>query len=183
VDGTGWNEFIELNRMAFSEKLPKNSESRAIGVAMRLIKKTYPQIKWVVSFADGTQCGDGTIYRASGFVLTSIKENSTLIRLSDGSIAANVTYSKGKHILKNGGAKMPEGAEKLKGFQFRYIYFIDKSCRDKLTVPELPFSKIAEIGAGMYKGVKREKQAMAPPRVQRRGSTDPHAPDFPDYKG
>lgn len=32
------------------------------------------------------------------------------------------------------------------------MYFIDKSCKDKLTVPELPFSKIDEMGAGMYKG-------------------------------
>ena len=35
---------------------------------------------------------------------------------------------------------------------FRYIYFIDKSCRERLTVPIIPFSKIDEIGAGMYKG-------------------------------
>jgi len=42
----------------------------------------------------------------------------------------------------------------LKGYQLRYIYFIDKSCRAKLTVPEIPFSRIDEIGAGMYKGEK-----------------------------
>ena len=59
--------------MAFSEKLPRNSESRAISIAMKLIKKHYPHIDWVVLFADGTQCGDGTIYRASGFVLTDIR--------------------------------------------------------------------------------------------------------------
>ena len=74
VTSTGWNDFLELNRMAFSERLPRNSESRALGVAFRLIKKHYPHVEWVVSFADGTQCGDGTIYRASGFVLTGIKK-------------------------------------------------------------------------------------------------------------
>ena len=35
---------------------------------------------------------------------------------------------------------------------FRYIYLIDKTC--KITVPILPFSKIDEMGAGMYKGKK-----------------------------
>jgi len=44
------------------------------------------------------------------------------------------------------------GAEKMVGFQLRYIYLIDKSC--KITVPILPFSKIDEMGAGMYKGEK-----------------------------
>jgi hypothetical protein len=78
VSGTLWNEFIELNRMAFADWLPRNGESRCIGYAMRFIKKHYPHIKWVVSFSDGTQCGDGTIYRASGFVLTGIKENTQI---------------------------------------------------------------------------------------------------------
>ena len=41
---------------------------------------------------------------------------------------------------------------------FRYIYFIDQTYRDRLTVPIIPFSKIDEIGAGMYKG---EKVTMA----------------------
>jgi len=44
------------------------------------------------------------------------------------------------------------GAKPLQGFQLRYIYLIDKTC--KITVPILPFSKIDELGAGMYKGKK-----------------------------
>lgn len=39
VEGTGWNEFLELNRMAFDEYLPRNSESRCIGLSLRLIMK------------------------------------------------------------------------------------------------------------------------------------------------
>lgn len=78
VENTGWNEFIELNRMAFDEYLPKYSESRCIAITIKLIKKYAPQIKWIISFADGTQCGDGTIYRASGFQLTQIKRNTGL---------------------------------------------------------------------------------------------------------
>ena len=81
VSGTQWHEFIELNRMAFTDVLPRNSESRAIAIAMKLIKKHAPQVKWVVTFADGTQCGDGTIYRAAGFVLTGIRENENTWKL------------------------------------------------------------------------------------------------------
>ena len=46
------------------------------------------------------------------------------------------------------------GATPISGYQLSYIYFIDKSKRKDLTVPELPFSKIDELGAGMYKGEK-----------------------------
>ena len=60
---------------------------------------------------------------------------------------------KGKHILENNGkAKAPERFQMLEGFQLRYIYLIDKTC--EITVPIIPFSKIDEMGAGMYKGEK-----------------------------
>ena len=84
VKNTGWNEFIELNRMAFDDYLPKNSESRCIAISIKLIKKHYPHIKWIISFADGCQCGDGAIYRASGFKLVYIKQNSQLFELETG---------------------------------------------------------------------------------------------------
>ena len=97
VRNTGWNDFLELNRMAFSDRLPRNSESRALGVAFRLIKKHYPHIEWVISFADGTQCGDGTIYRAAGFVLTAIKKNNQIWAAPEGETFSRVTLTgKGK---------------------------------------------------------------------------------------
>lgn len=153
VEDTGWNEMLELNRMAFDDYLPKYSESRCISISIKLIKKNAPQIKWILSFADGTQCGDGTIYRASGFILTSIKENNSIIKLANGKVVASMTYTKGKNILKQGGrAGIPKDAEKLKGNMFRYIYLIDKNC--KIKVPILNFKEIDKQGAGMYKGKK-----------------------------
>ena len=83
VEGTGWNEFLELNRMAFDSVLPRNSESRALSISLRLIRKYAPQVKWVLSFADACSCGDGTIYRAANFVLTGMKRNEALCILPD----------------------------------------------------------------------------------------------------
>jgi hypothetical protein len=156
VEGTGWNDFIELNRMAFSDWLPRNSESRAISVAMKLIRKSYPHIEWVVSFADGTQCGDGTIYRASGFVLTGIKPNSQMLKMPDGSIIAKKTLDNPNHMGADGrfgsAHAKEQGAKPLSGFQLRYIYFLNPAARSRLTVPILPFSEIQKRGAGMYLG-------------------------------
>ena len=208
VTGTLWNEFIELNRMAFADWLPRNGESRALGYAFRFIRKQYPHIKWIVSFADGTQCGDGTIYRASGFVLTGIKQNDqiweaptgetfndTSIRpgiggererereqrvfsrtsLTDGrskkqqreamkelaKTISRTTTTKGNHILETGASSMKvykeAGWKPKPGFQLRYIFFLDPTARDRLTVPILPFSEIDRRGAGMYKGRPRQQ--------------------------
>ena len=196
VRGTKWNEFIELNRMAFADWLPRNGESRAIGYAMRWLKKTYPWLQWVISFADGTQCGDGTIYRASGFVLTSIKRNDQIWAAPDGSTFAEsdaksslskraelrkkiysrtsltdgrskqqqqqavavcrVSATKAGNILETGAASMASfkaaGFAPLPGYQLRYIYFLDPTARERLTVPVLPFSEIERRGASMYRG-------------------------------
>jgi len=158
VRDTKWHEFIELNRMAFTDVLPRNSESRALSIAMRLLRKYAPQVKWVITFADGTQCGDGTIYRAAGFVLTGIKDNKTILMMPDGSITTDITlnveqFNRGG----NAGYWKRNGAHPLVGFQLRYIYFIDPTYREKLTVPELPYSEIQRRGAGMYKGQPRER--------------------------
>lgn len=137
-----WNEMLELNRMAFDDYLPKYSESRCISISIKLIKKNAPQIKWILSYSDATQCGDGTIYRASGFKLTQINKNSTIYKLANGDVVA-----------KRGDSKYNfDGAKALKGFQNRYILIVDKKA--KLNVPEIAFNKIDEVGAGMYKGKK-----------------------------
>lgn len=142
TDNEKWNEMLELNRMAFNDYLPKNSESRCIAISIKLIKQNAPQIKWILSYSDATQCGDGTIYRASGFQLTQINKNSTIYKLANGEVVA-----------KRGDSKYNfNGSKAMQGYQNRYIYLIDKTC--KITVPILPFSKIDELGAGMYKGKK-----------------------------
>jgi len=163
VKGTLWNEFIELNRMAFADWLPRNGESRALGYAFRWMRKQYPQIKWCVSFADGTQCGDGTIYRASGFVLTGLKENNQIWQAPTGEVFSRTTTTKGNHILETGASSMKQykdaGWKPLPGFQLRYIYFLDPSARERLTVLVLPFSEIERRGAGMYRGKPRAGSA------------------------
>jgi hypothetical protein len=174
VEGTGWNGFIELNRMAFADWLPRNSESRAIAVAIRLIRKAYPHIEWVVSFSDATQCGDGTIYRASGFVLTGIKENCELWDVPGygKQHGMNFEFARPTPMQRELREKlnMPAatvtklmqaaGARPLPGFQLRYIYFLNPAARSRLTVPVLPFSEIQRRGAGMYLGKAKRADSM-----------------------
>ena len=179
VAGTPWWGMLELNRMAFAERLPRNSESRALGVALRFIRKHYPWVQWIVSFADATRCGDGTIYRAAGFVLTQIRRNLSIWAAPGGDLFSDVglktgakvrakamgiinqtTRTKGKHCrAARGSAGMKvfkdAGFAPLPGFQLRYIYFLDPTARARLTVPILPFSEIARRGAGMYRGKPR----------------------------
>jgi hypothetical protein len=164
VENTGWNEFIELNRMAFDDYLPKYSESRCIAISIKLIKKNAPQIKWIISFSDGTQCGDGTIYRASGFKLVSIVKSGQVFKFNNEVLHGKILWDRclvtGWTVSDKEMQKLRDKGntiERLLGYQLKYIYLIDKTC--KITVPILPFSKIDEMGAGMYKGKKVSLQS------------------------
>jgi hypothetical protein len=151
VRGTAWSEMIELNRLAFADWMPRNGESRCLAVAMRILRKQYPALKWVLSFADGVQCGDGTIYRAAGFVLTAIRRSKQILELADGRRVTRFALSKNVATMPNGRASTNIG-KPLAGYMFRYVYFLQPAARAQLTVPEVPYSKIAELGVGMYRG-------------------------------
>lgn len=174
VRGTLWNEMLELNRMAFDQFLPANSESRCIAISLKLIRKQAPHIKWILSYSDATHCGDGTIYRASGFDLTGYS-TSSMVELPErlwkynggGRYAhrmtlqakSNIMYKVTQAELKlNGAYKQMEwyaekwGTRVIEGYQFRYIKRLHPGL--ELTVPVLPYSTIDELGAGMYKGQK-----------------------------
>ena len=151
VEGTGWNDFIELNRMALAEWLPRNSESRCIAISLKLLKKNYPHLNWCISFADGTQCGDGAIYRATGFVLTDIRKNTN--------IKYNPKTGEQMHTIQAYHKKMSKEFVRdwvnMEGYQFRYVYFWEDKWRKRLTVDAIPYSRIDELGDGMYKGEAR----------------------------
>lgn len=166
VKDSKWNGMMELNRMAFSEHLPRFSESRAISLAFKWIKKNAPHIKWVISFADGTQCGHGTIYQASNFKLTQIKENSRLVELPSGEkihiLSMDVSQGGNKYsadMKKNGYTSVKKylddfykGWKPLTGYMYRYIYFLDKQAEKDFTGQYIPFSKIKELGIEMKRG-------------------------------
>ena len=166
------------------DEAPRNSESRFLGVAFRWLRANYPNLEWVLSFADATQCGDGTIYRATGFLLTQIRKNRTMY-LINGQPQANMTLTKGRHaIAQNGSASIlarttlntaklvkenngaagtkkvieKRGLELLEGYQLRYIKFLKPEARARLTCPVLSYEAIGEKGAGMYRGRRKDSR-------------------------
>jgi len=195
VRETPWNAMLDLHRLAFADWLPRNGESRCIGFAMRWLKKQYPWLQWVQSYSDATQCGDGIIYRASGFELVGINENKSMYRMPDGEVCCKIVFEPGFGGINSQGANNIKarygktgsgtstsflksiGATLLKGFQLRYIYFLDPTARDRLTVPILPFSEIDKRGAGMYKGIKKSSAdsivANAPGHQPGEGGAEP----------
>jgi hypothetical protein len=190
VRDTPWNGYLDLHRLALADDLPRNSESRALGVAMRLMRRHYPHVQWVLSYADAAQCGDGTIYRAAGFLLTAIKRNTSMWRLPDGTVHASIVFEPGFGGSSHGGVKgrygksgsetstaflRRIGAEQLPGYQLRYLYPLDPTVPDRLTVPVIPYDAIPPA-VRMYRGVRAAEAGHVDPSQDHSGGATPTRP-------
>lgn len=68
VKGTLKNQYLELNRMWLSDDIEtKYSENQAFSYSIKFIKRKYPTIKWIQSFADERCGGFGIVYQACSF--------------------------------------------------------------------------------------------------------------------
>lgn len=144
VANTGIKEYLELNRMWLDDACPRNSESMALSYSIKYIKKKYPAIKWIQSFADERCGGFGIVYQAANFGYYG-QHIAEFIEL-DGEIYHGGMLRRDNHWTKTEGlegiggkvGKMPtaqrlkaggDRAETKKLRQFRYIYFINKRCQ------------------------------------------------------
>jgi len=123
------------------------------------------------TFADATQCGDGTIYRVSGWELSGFRQNRTIFEFVNCKRFAAITLEahwQGEtvrqlcadldvpHEYRTRTQWVRLGlARPLPGFQLRYMAFRDQSVRDLLTVSMLPNSAVDEAGARMIRGQVR----------------------------
>lgn len=144
VAGTAGEEYLELNRMWLSDEAPRNSESRAIAFSIRYIKKRFPRVQWIQSFAD-ERCGRfGVVYQAANFKFYG-EHLSTFWEL-DGVVYHNVIMTNGsdqsqaaRNLRENRDRAIQHDLR-----QFRYIYYIDRRAIKRCLLKERPYPKHGE---------------------------------------
>ena len=146
VEGTKMDQYLELNRMWIEDGAGTYPESRAISCATKYIKRKYPKIKWVQSFADERCGGFGIVYQACSFSYYG-EHNSTFWEL-DGETFHNSIKTREKAGLR--GYKLlndPANSKRIKKHtlrQFRYIKFIDGKWKKRCLLKERKFPKYYE---------------------------------------
>lgn len=143
VKDTAIDQYLELNRMWLDDKAERNSESKAISYAIKYIKKKYPKIKWVQSFADERCGGFGIVYQACNFQFYG--EHKSIFWTLDGECFHNSIKTSEKAGPR--GYKLlnaPENIERVTSEslrQFRYLFFIDKSWEKKCLLKKQKYLK------------------------------------------
>jgi len=141
VSGTEIDEYLELNRMWLHDDAPRNSESQAISYAIKYIRRKFPKIKWIQSFAD-ERCGKfGIVYQAANFKYFG-EHDSTFWQLGDewyhnSLMTRNPELSKSAAFIQ----KHKEDAIPITLRQFRYIYFIDRRVEKNCVLTMVPAPK------------------------------------------
>jgi len=141
VTGTQKNEYLELNRMWIADNVGKYPESRAISYSLKYIRRKYPKIMWIQSFADERCGGFGIVYQACSF--NYFGEHNSLFWTLDGNIYHNSLMTRNPSLSKSAKYlqenKNRATSEKLR--QFRYIKFLDQRAKKKCTLKEQPYPK------------------------------------------
>ena len=141
VSETEMDEYLELNRMWLDDVAPRNSESMAISYTIKYIKKRFPKIKWIQSFAD-ERCGKfGIVYQAANFKYFG--EHTAIFWTLDGVIYHNSLMTRDRKLSKSA-AIIQDGKDRATSEalrQFRYIYFIDKKYEKNVLLKQKQYEK------------------------------------------
>lgn len=135
-------EYLELNRMWLCDSAPKNSESRAISMAIKLIRRKEPKIKFIQSFSDERCRLSGRVYQAANFIYCGM--HLGIFWELDGEFYHNSLMTDTKrmhsprasHLLIN---KDRAFRHKLK--KYRYIYLMQRRFMRDLLLKPLPYPK------------------------------------------
>lgn len=136
---------LTLSRFWLKDELPRNSESRVIGMTLRILRRS-TDVKFVITYADPAEGHTGVIYQATNWLYTGLSEATPMFDFGDGIArhSRTVSHSLGTQntsFLAGQGFDLKRVRQKRK---HRYIYFLHRTRRNRLTCPILPYPKLKE---------------------------------------
>lgn len=115
------DETREFDRMWLSDDMPKYSETIVISLLHHFLKEVYPNIKYLISYADTSVGMTGTIYKAANYTLID-KIKADFYILPNGERVHPVTmWHRYKTRAWNFLQKKIPGIRKADGYQLKFI--------------------------------------------------------------
>jgi hypothetical protein len=142
VNGATPDDAITLTRLWLSDELPRNSESKVLGIALRSLKRD-TSLKFVIAYSDPAVGHLGIIYQATGWVYTGLSSATPLYDIGDGILhhSRSLAHELGSHSIRYLTLQGINARIVPQSTKHRYIYFLDKSWSSRLAVPVLPYPK------------------------------------------
>ena len=142
VEGATAEDCLALTRLWLSDCLPKNCESRVLGIILRSLRGR-TNVRFLVSYADPSQGHVGGIYQATNWLYTGLSEVMPLYDLGDGQLrhSRSLSHAFGSHSIRHFARNNVQVKLVAQSPKHRYGYFLDPSWSARLRVPVLPYPK------------------------------------------
>jgi hypothetical protein len=142
VSGARRADALVLTRLWLADALPRYSESRTIGLLVRGLKQ-HTSIKFLVTYADPAAGHLGIIYQATNWLYTGLSAAMPRLDLGDGvprhsRSVGSALGTHGRVYLRAHGIPVRDVPALPK---HRYVLFIDRRWRRRLTVRVLAYPK------------------------------------------
>jgi hypothetical protein len=141
------DDVVTLARLYLVDQLPKNSESRVLGIVLRHVRKR-TSWKLILSYADPVAGHTGTIYRAAGWLYLGQTEPGGYLDLGDGtlshprSVFTRFGTNRIHHLRATG---IPAARVRVPG-KFRYAHVLDAAWEWRLQRAAQPYPRPDERG-------------------------------------
>lgn len=136
--GLFYGQYLELTRMALNGK--QDSTSKAMSIAIKLIKKSNPTVKLLISYADKGQDHYGTIYQATNWYFVEDIKSSGEEVFYKGKWCHNRTPSSKLSI-----EEYRKLQKRKKPGKYKYIYPLNNSIISLCKSLSKPYPKKANI--------------------------------------
>ena len=149
VEGATGDDCLTLTRLWLSDELPRNSESRVLGIVLRALQR-HTSAKFLLTYADPAQGHAGTIYQATNWLYIGLSQAMPLYDLGDGRLqqSRSLAHAFGTHSVRYFKRHGVEIAVIPQAPKHRYVHFLDPSWRARLHILALPYPKTEATDAG-----------------------------------
>lgn len=111
---------FELARLWISDSVPRNAETWLISRAIRFVKKRWPTLVYLVSYADPSAGHRGTIYKAANWTFDGMTDAGRKTPRCDYVDERGKRYSRRSHIPESVVVKRVPRVSK-----YRFVYRLD----------------------------------------------------------
>lgn len=130
--GLRTREALELLKMWLSDAPPRNAESRALSVAVRLIARQYPDVRLLLTYCDSEETA--AAYKATGWIPQDAHRYARNIKSMGQWLSIRT-------VNRRGGLKrLPPGYEVAYVSRRKWVYPLDPALAKTITPVALPAS-------------------------------------------
>lgn len=141
LQGAQPHHVVTLARLWLADELPSNSESRVLGILLRLLANA-GRCKLIASYADPAAGHLGTIYQATGWIYLGTTDPGRYLQIGGASVHPRTAHS--RYGTNNVGHLQRTGVEaewRPSVPKHRYVYVLDRRWRWRLRSRPQPYPK------------------------------------------